>query len=127
MDIPSTKVSLCYEVVIVLKLTWLIQSSDYCFLFYEVSETQCQRLVREAEESTVPLVGAFIPECLEDGSFAPRQCHGSINSCWCVDEAGQEIAGTRKFFGETSQVVCNRSKYNLQQESYLQICLSHYQ
>ena len=30
------------------------------------------------------LVGTFIPHCLDDGSFAPIQCHGSTGYCWCV-------------------------------------------
>ncbi|XP_072345860.1 uncharacterized protein nid2a isoform X9 [Scyliorhinus torazame] len=42
-----------------------------------------------------PLVGVYIPECDEEGNFRPLQCHGSTGHCWCVDENGQEIPGTR--------------------------------
>ncbi|XP_072239725.1 uncharacterized protein [Leuresthes tenuis] len=42
-----------------------------------------------------PLIGAYIPQCDEDGQYAPRQCHGSTGHCWCVDRSGQEKPGTR--------------------------------
>ncbi|XDV42944.1 hypothetical protein PO909_011511 [Leuciscus waleckii] len=43
----------------------------------------------------VTLVGAFIPQCDEEGQYRPQQCHGSTGHCWCVDSRGQERAGTR--------------------------------
>ncbi|KAF5901726.1 nidogen-2 isoform X1, partial [Clarias magur] len=42
-----------------------------------------------------PVVGAFVPECDEEGRYRSRQCHGSTGHCWCVDSRGQERAGTR--------------------------------
>lgn len=37
-----------------------------------------------------------IPRCSKDGSFEPIQCDNEINSsCWCVDEEGFELPGTR--------------------------------
>eukprot|EP00062_Callorhinchus_milii_P004218 gi/632942351/ref/XP_007886366.1/ PREDICTED: nidogen-2 isoform X2 [Callorhinchus milii] len=52
-----------------------------------------------------PSVGFYAPECDEDGKFRPLQCHGSIGQCWCVNERGQEIPGTRSFPG-TDQPRC---------------------
>uniref|UniRef100_A0A8C1ZM57 Thyroglobulin type-1 domain-containing protein n=1 Tax=Cyprinus carpio TaxID=7962 RepID=A0A8C1ZM57_CYPCA len=40
-------------------------------------------------------IGAFIPQCDEEGQYRPQQCHGSTGHCWCVDSRGQERAGTR--------------------------------
>ncbi|XP_028830877.1 nidogen-2 [Denticeps clupeoides] len=40
-------------------------------------------------------VGAFVPQCDEEGQYRPLQCHGSTGHCWCVDSRGQERAGTR--------------------------------
>ncbi|XP_077370479.1 uncharacterized protein nid2a [Festucalex cinctus] len=40
-------------------------------------------------------VGVFIPQCDSDGRYRPLQCHGSTGHCWCVDNRGQERAGTR--------------------------------
>ncbi|KXJ12339.1 Equistatin [Exaiptasia diaphana] len=40
-------------------------------------------------------VGAFIPQCKENGEFEEKQCWGSTGYCWCVDKDGQEILGTK--------------------------------
>uniref|UniRef100_A0A4W3I6L6 Nidogen 2 n=1 Tax=Callorhinchus milii TaxID=7868 RepID=A0A4W3I6L6_CALMI len=52
-----------------------------------------------------PSVGFYAPECDEEGEFRPLQCHGSIGQCWCVNERGQEIPGSRTFPG-TDQPQC---------------------
>ena len=46
------------------------------------------------------LLGAFVPECKEDGSYKEKQCHGSTGHCWCVDQSGKEIDGSRKSASE---------------------------
>jgi len=51
----------------------------------------CQKLAIEREDQGL---GAFVPRCLEDGTYAPYQCHPSTGSCWCSDAAGQEVFGT---------------------------------
>lgn len=38
-------------------------------------------------------LGAFVPKCRPDGEYEEMQCHGSV--CFCVDEGGEEIVGTR--------------------------------
>ncbi|XP_074852310.1 nidogen-2 [Carettochelys insculpta] len=40
-------------------------------------------------------LGLHVPQCDEQGNYRPLQCHGSTGFCWCVDGAGQEIAGSR--------------------------------
>ncbi|KAI0222387.1 Papilin [Lamellibrachia satsuma] len=42
------------------------------------------------------LMGAFVPQCTDDGKFRTLQCHGSTGYCWCVNEAGVEMENTRK-------------------------------
>lgn len=42
-----------------------------------------------------PLIGAFIPSCKMTGDYEEIQCHGSTGFCWCVDEFGNELPGTR--------------------------------
>jgi len=39
----------------------------------------------QAKLSNQTLIGAFIPECEDDGGFSAIQCHGSTGYCWCVD------------------------------------------
>lgn len=42
-----------------------------------------------------PPPGMFVPQCREDGGYQDSQCHGSTGFCWCVDEYGNELTGTR--------------------------------
>ncbi|XP_043553581.1 uncharacterized protein nid2a isoform X6 [Chiloscyllium plagiosum] len=73
-----------------------------------VCEQQRERLQAELNLRGSPaLVGAYIPECDEEGNFKPLQCHGSTGHCWCVDERGQEIPGTRTPPG-TGQPQCGQ-------------------
>ncbi|XP_067311913.1 nidogen-2 isoform X1 [Pseudorasbora parva] len=58
-------------------------------------KTQCEQHRDSLQSGDVPLVGAFIPECDEEGQYRRQQCHGSTGHCWCVDSRGQERAGTR--------------------------------
>nr|XP_055028232.1 nidogen-2 isoform X9 [Misgurnus anguillicaudatus] len=60
-------------------------------------KTQCEhhRDSVQGETGGVPLIGAFIPQCDDEGQYTPLQCHGSTGHCWCVDSTGQERAGTR--------------------------------
>ena len=48
----------------------------------------------QAQANSTGLIGEFVPQCEEDGSFASTQCWGSTGECWCVDENGNEILGT---------------------------------
>lgn len=38
-------------------------------------------------------LGVFVPRCRPDGGYKEVQCHGSV--CFCTDEDGEEITGTR--------------------------------
>ncbi len=60
--------------------------------------TKCQSEARAAEGLLT--VGNYVPQCTDDGSYVPRQCHGSIGHCWCVNEDGEELLGTRRGPGE---------------------------
>eukprot|EP00929_Paragymnodinium_shiwhaense_P067807 TRINITY_DN34092_c0_g2_i2.p1 TRINITY_DN34092_c0_g2~~TRINITY_DN34092_c0_g2_i2.p1 ORF type:complete len:631 (-),score=102.64 TRINITY_DN34092_c0_g2_i2:65-1957(-) len=51
-------------------------------------------------------IGVFVPRCDDDGDFAPIQCHASTGQCWCVDEAGDELSGTRSRPGPMVKDVC---------------------
>lgn len=51
---------------------------------------------RRAKSLGVEGKGVRIPRCSKGGSFEPIQCDNEIvSSCWCVDEQGFELAGTR--------------------------------
>ncbi|XP_023712550.1 SPARC-related modular calcium-binding protein 2 isoform X4 [Cryptotermes secundus] len=42
-----------------------------------------------ARRNRQPLL--FVPTCLQDGTFAPVQCHAETGYCWCVTPAGKPI------------------------------------
>ncbi|RXM95852.1 Nidogen-1 [Acipenser ruthenus] len=43
----------------------------------------------------------FIPQCDDLGLFNPLQCYGDNSYCWCVDQDGRELEGTRSQHGVT--------------------------
>jgi hypothetical protein len=58
----------------------------------KVLEKTCMDQLQEVRDSG--LLGAYEPQCEEDGTFSKVQCHGSIGQCWCADETGVRIEGT---------------------------------
>ena len=64
--------------------------------FLSFSQTPCLDAVANA----TGLMGEFVPQCEDDGSYSPMQCWGSTGYCWCVDEDGVEISGTSLGPGE---------------------------
>ena len=57
-----------------------------------------------------PLMGAYVPQCTDDGKYQKRQCHGSTGYCWCVNEDGAEVEGTRKGPSD-GKVDCEEGKW----------------
>ncbi|XP_072038714.1 uncharacterized protein [Amphiura filiformis] len=57
-----------------------------------IEPSKCER---EASEAGPLIPGRFIPQCTETGEYESRQCHGSTGHCWCVNEIGEELEGTR--------------------------------
>ena len=43
----------------------------------------------------IPPQGVHIPICEADGTFSAIQCDQYLGGCWCVDQNGNEKAGTR--------------------------------
>jgi len=60
----------------------------------KTSTCECHMARHQATANTAraargrPLVGAFAPQCNQDGSFKSKQCHSSTGMCWCVDKKG---------------------------------------
>uniref|UniRef100_A0A3P9NLL0 Nidogen 2 n=1 Tax=Poecilia reticulata TaxID=8081 RepID=A0A3P9NLL0_POERE len=78
----------------------------------ERPRTQCDHH-RDSVQTTgpdgLPLLGAYVPQCDENGLYVPQQCHGSTGYCWCVDDRGQELPETRTAPG-ASRVDCSRTE-----------------
>ena len=39
---------------------------------------------------------SYVPQCTNDGKYQTQQCDPMQKKCWCVEEDGTEIEGTRK-------------------------------
>ena len=62
-----------------------------------------------------PNDGVFVPDCNSDGSYKPIQCLQSEGPCWCVDDNGKEVPGTRVESGKPDDdclgKIMNKSKF----------------
>ena len=72
------------------KLLIILVTLQFTFSFAQDSLTSCQ----QAQLNATGLIGEFVPNCEDDGSYVSIQCWASTGYCWCVDEDGIEIAGT---------------------------------
>ncbi|KFO74596.1 Nidogen-2, partial [Cuculus canorus] len=69
----------------------------------ERPHTMCERWRQSLLEhyGGSPRHDQYVPQCDAEGNFTPLQCHGDSGYCWCVDENGREIQGTRSEPGST--------------------------
>ncbi|NXE82195.1 NID2 protein, partial [Cochlearius cochlearius] len=69
----------------------------------ERPRTMCERWRQSLLEhyGGSPRGDQYVPQCEAGGEFTPLQCHGDSGYCWCVDESGREIQGTRSEPGST--------------------------
>jgi len=42
-------------------------------------------------QNTMYLIGSYRPQCEDDGTWVPKQCWGSVGTCWCVDVEGNRV------------------------------------
>ena len=40
-------------------------------------------------------MGVYVPECKADGGFEAVQCNMAAGYCWCVDDSGTEVKGSK--------------------------------
>ena len=71
-------------------MQYLFAILTFLFSLFSFSQTPCL----DAVANSTGLIGEFIPQCEDDGSYSPIQCWSSTGYCWCVDENGIEISGT---------------------------------
>ncbi|XP_042316860.1 nidogen-2 [Sceloporus undulatus] len=60
-------------------------------------QTMCERWRQSLLEhyGGNPQDDQYVPQCDSLGNFKPLQCHGNSGYCWCVDEHGREVQGSR--------------------------------
>ena len=65
-------------------------------LFFSAWLSPCQIQRHQAlGVRDVPVVGIHVPDCKADGGYNPVQCDVLSGYCWCVDEYGYEVKGSR--------------------------------
>lgn len=71
-----------------------------CYLisnYLSAEPSPCHKhLMRVLGNTGIVPPGYHIPNCRSDGSYNPVQCEGSTPYCWCVNENGHEIPGTKE-------------------------------
>ncbi|XP_073481639.1 thyroglobulin-like isoform X5 [Aquarana catesbeiana] len=91
--------------------------------------TQCLKERQVALGGDKKVVGGFVPQCDEKGSYQPQQCHGSTGYCWCVNAIGEEIAGTKTPPGQTP-AICKKQDLTTclkqRQEALAKKIIGHY-
>ena len=87
-------------------------SNDECKKYLDSSE--CEKQLIAANPYAIGMAGGFTPSCERDGHFSPVQCHGSTGYCWCVEQDGTEIPGSR-IRGEP---VCSKRNEYFKSQTY---------
>ncbi|KAL2303241.1 hypothetical protein Nmel_010706, partial [Mimus melanotis] len=69
---------------------------EWCFCFWREKPPCLRELEKiQIQEATKKKLGTFIPSCDEDGYYRRAQCEPGGGECWCVDQHGAELTGTR--------------------------------
>lgn len=73
-------------------------------------------------------IGAFIPQCDEDGSFSTVQCWGSTGYCWCVESANgrpvtEGIRGEPECPGKHQNIRNHSSTCKINMYMYMYTCI----
>ena len=91
--------------------------SQTVFIIGARAPTKCE-LARD-EKLQMVIVGTYIPQCEDDGSYSAVQCHGSTGYCWCVDGEGNKLVETEIRFdrpnctkGKTCTMIYNTIPYH---------------
>lgn len=73
-----------------------VSTAEWCLCFWREKPPCLAELERiQMQEGAKKKLGAFIPSCDEDGYYRKLQCDQSRGECWCVDQHGGELMGSR--------------------------------
>ncbi|KAM8921253.1 nidogen-2 [Pelodytes ibericus] len=77
--------------------TGFIKSGENCVADSSIPCSEKRRLLLEDQglRGARPVLGTFVPQCDEEGNYTPLQCHERTGYCWCVNEKGEEVEGSR--------------------------------
>uniref|UniRef100_A0A8C3G181 Testican-2 n=1 Tax=Cyclopterus lumpus TaxID=8103 RepID=A0A8C3G181_CYCLU len=73
-----------------------VSTAEWCLCFWREKPPCLAELERiQVQEAAKKKPGMYIPSCDEDGYYRKVQCDQSRGECWCVDQHGGEMMGTR--------------------------------
>ncbi|XP_063817529.1 testican-2 [Pseudophryne corroboree] len=73
-----------------------VSTAEWCFCFWREKPPCLIELEKvQIQEAAKKKPGVFIPSCDEDGYYRKMQCDQASGECWCVDQHGSELTGTR--------------------------------
>uniref|UniRef100_A0A672YN53 Testican-2 n=1 Tax=Sphaeramia orbicularis TaxID=375764 RepID=A0A672YN53_9TELE len=73
-----------------------VSTAEWCLCFWREKPPCLTELERiQVQEASKKKPGMYIPSCDEDGYYRKVQCDQSRGECWCVDQHGGEMMGTR--------------------------------
>ncbi|XP_051778893.1 testican-2 [Erpetoichthys calabaricus] len=73
-----------------------VSTAEWCFCFWREKPPCLAELEKiQVQEVAKKKPGMYIPSCDEDGYYRKLQCDQSKGECWCVDQHGGELAGSR--------------------------------
>lgn len=73
-----------------------VSMAEWCLCFWREKPPCLAELQRiQMQEGAKRKLGVHIPNCDEDGYYSKQQCDQQQGECWCVDQHGFELAGSR--------------------------------
>ncbi|XP_041921993.1 testican-2 [Alosa sapidissima] len=73
-----------------------VSLAEWCLCFWREKPPCLAELQRiQVQEGAKRKLGTYIPSCDEDGYYRKLQCDQSRGQCWCVDQHGGELMGSR--------------------------------
>ncbi|AWP17843.1 putative testican-2-like [Scophthalmus maximus] len=73
-----------------------VSTAEWCLCFWREKPPCLAELERiQVQEAAKKKPGMYIPSCDEDGYYKKVQCDQGRGECWCVDQHGGEMTGTR--------------------------------
>lgn len=75
------------------------------------TQSACEAKRARETKSCGNRIGCFVTQCDDNGNFLPSQKHSSANSCWCVNEKGMEVNGTRNSCSQLGATECEEFPY----------------
>jgi len=86
-------------IIIVVVVIIVIIAADVVVVVIRIAEkTLCQKARDEVLGESAPVpppLGAYVPQCDENGEYKPLQFSASTGYSWCVARDGTEIPGSR--------------------------------